>query len=99
MTPSHPCPNCSEQRSAWDASCDSCGYPKHARAVSSECHRPATALQFHLCTIFAAVTIAAVVFAILRAVGYEGLWFAIEIGAAFVPLAHLIRAFHKNPIA
>ncbi|WP_197169447.1 hypothetical protein [Novipirellula galeiformis] len=52
-----------------------------------------------MCTIFAAVTIAAVVFAILRAVGYEGLWFSIEIGAAFVPLAHLIRAFHKNPIA
>ncbi|WP_146396056.1 hypothetical protein [Planctomycetes bacterium CA13] len=60
--------------------------------------KPSPRLRITIGKLFLYITVSAMVFAILRAAGFDGLFFTLFVSASFIPLAKLIRSFHQNPI-
>lgn len=99
MSPKHPCPNCAALRSGPDVPCPKCQFPNHQSTSRQSVPQPPQRrhpLRFHLGTLFACVTISAIVFATLRAFGTEGFWFATYVGAGLSPLIEFMYRFWRN---
>ena len=99
MAPRHPCPNCGRLRSGHDASCLECHYPEHKKhlddrhGVSQLKHPP---IQFHIRTLIAVTTLAAIACAVTKNWGLDGLWLAVRIFAFFFPAIEFFYYFWIN---
>ena len=99
MAPRHPCPNCAQLRNGPDASCDECLYPRHRKKVDDRVrllqlkHPP---FQFHLRSLFAVTTVAAIACAVTQSWGLDGLRLSIQILLFFFPAIEFFYYFWIN---
>ena len=96
MAPRHPCPNCGKLRTDAHASCSECLYPKHDRQTVEQAVIKHPPLQFHIKTLLACTFFAAIVCAILKKSGVEGVWLALDIVGVFLPIIEFTYYFWIN---
>jgi hypothetical protein len=92
MSARNPCPNCNAPRTASDAACEVCDYPRHVRVRvfgPARAPRPIQPFRFSLATLLACVTISAFTFGLLEWLGLAGAFIAWQVGAVAYPLINL----------
>ena len=99
MPARHPCPNCGNLRDGPHENCPKCRYPNHARVAETPKsvlkleHPP---FQFHIRTLVVVTALAAVVCAVTKHWGIEGLWLGLRIVALLFPIVEFFYYFWIN---
>ena len=82
------CTNCGKFRDSPSAPCIKCLYPHHKNQLDNDTglmQQKHPIFHFHLRTLVALTTIAAIACAIMKIWGPEGLWFGFRIVAPLIP--------------